>query len=66
MAEEEQVLLPLIERRFSDEELRFIHGRLMAALTMPERLRATPWMIRGTNAVERAALLQAAMQGSVR
>lgn len=66
MAEEEQVLQPLIEKRFSDEEVRFLHGRLMAALTVEERLRAAPWMIRGTNAVERAAILQATMQGSVR
>jgi hemerythrin-like domain-containing protein len=61
MAEEEQVLQPLLEKLFSDDELRAIHGKLLGSLTIAERLRATPWMIRGTNAVERAALLQAAM-----
>jgi hemerythrin-like domain-containing protein len=66
MAEEEQVLVPLVEKRFSDDELRALHGKLMAALTMTERLRATPWMIRGTNALERAAILQGAMQGGAR
>jgi len=66
MAEEEQVVQPLLEKLFSDEEVRFIHGRLRAAVTMEERLRAMPWMIRGTNAAERKAILRGAFEESPR
>jgi hypothetical protein len=66
MAQEEQVLQPLVEKLFTDEEVRAMHGTLMAALTMAQRLRATPWMIRGTNPVERAAILEGVMQGAAR
>jgi iron-sulfur cluster repair protein YtfE (RIC family) len=66
MAQEEQVLVPLIEKLFTDDEVRAMHGEVMGALTMVQRLRATPWMIRGTNAVERAAILEGVMQGVAR
>jgi iron-sulfur cluster repair protein YtfE (RIC family) len=57
MAEEEQVVQPLLERFFSDDELRAIHGRLLASMTTPETMRSGPWLLRAVNPTERAALV---------
>src|SRR5437868_4802511 len=56
MAEEEQVVMPLFERLFSEEEVRGIHQRVMAKLTPQEYGRAVRYVLRATNRPERAAL----------
>jgi iron-sulfur cluster repair protein YtfE (RIC family) len=56
MAAEEQVVAPLLEKLFTDEELRAIHGQLMATMPMEEKMRSGPWMLRATNAAERAVI----------
>lgn len=56
MAEEEQVVQPLLEKLFSDDELSGIYGSMMARMTTPEKMRSLPWLLRGTNPVERAAI----------
>ena len=58
MAEEERVIQPLLERSFSDDELSAIQGELIASLTPAEKMRAAPWLLRGTNRVERALFLR--------
>jgi hypothetical protein len=66
MAEEEQVVQPLLERSFTDDELRGVHARLMASLTPAQRARAGKWLMRALNPVERAALFGAAPAGEAR
>ncbi|MDB4937230.1 MAG: hypothetical protein JWP87_4202 [Labilithrix sp.] len=64
MAEEEQVVQPLLERSFDDDELRGVHARLMASLTPAERARAGKWLARALNPVECEALMAAAQGGA--
>jgi hemerythrin-like domain-containing protein len=44
MAEEEQVVQPLLERVFTDDELRAMHARILDSLTPGEREMAARWM----------------------
>jgi iron-sulfur cluster repair protein YtfE (RIC family) len=60
MAEEEQVLQPLLERLFSDEELLAIHGKMMSALTAEERALAARYLFAALDREERIALASAA------
>jgi hypothetical protein len=46
MAEEEQVVQPLLERSFTDDELRDVHARLLASLTPAQMERGGKWMMR--------------------
>jgi hypothetical protein len=57
MADEEQVLQPLLERFFTDAELQAIHGQILAATTPEERVLAFPYMFRACSQSERRALV---------
>jgi hypothetical protein len=57
MAEEEEVLQPLVERHFADDELLAIQGRLMASLAPPEMVRSAKFMLRALDRSERAFLV---------
>lgn len=65
MAEEERVIQPLLERHFTDDELRAIHAALIAACTPEERLLSASWMLRAASQPERLQLL-GSMLGSAK
>lgn len=44
MAEEEQVVQPLMERVFTDDELRAMHARILESLSPEERAMSARWM----------------------
>ena len=60
MTFEETVMNTQLWKLFSDEELRAIHGRIMASITPPEFARAMRWMIPALNPTERAAVVKGA------
>jgi hypothetical protein len=57
MAEEEQVVQTLLDRLFTEDELRAIHAGLMASLTPEEKARSARWVLRATNREERLAIV---------
>lgn len=64
MAEEERVIQPLLERLFTDDELRAIHGAILAACSPEERLTSATWIVRAASQPERVALLGAMLGGT--
>lgn len=61
MAEEEQMLSPLFERLFSEEEVRGIHARAMAFLPPAAHARGAPFILRALTRPERAAMVTGAL-----
>lgn len=61
MTEEEQVLSPLFERLFTDEEVREIHGKVMAYLPQEAHARGAPFILRALNRPERIGLVTGAL-----
>lgn len=61
MAEEEQVLSPLFDRLFTEEELRAIHGQVMASLTMEQHARGAPFILRALSRPERVSMVSGAL-----
>jgi len=58
MAEEEQVLQPLLEWMHSDEELFALHGAVLARLSPEEKLASAPFMVWAAAPNERIALVR--------
>jgi len=66
MAEEEQVLMPLLHRAFTDEELIAIQQRLLASMSPAELARDARLMLRAVNRGERAALVSSMLASAPR
>jgi iron-sulfur cluster repair protein YtfE (RIC family) len=64
MAEEEQVLAPLLDRAFSGAERMEIHARIQAAITPEERAYIGPFMMRALDPDEKQMLLRAMAQAA--
>lgn len=58
MAEEEQVLKPLLERLLGDAELLVLQGRITASLSDADKAESARWMLRAASRPERAELVQ--------
>ena len=61
MAEEEQMVQPLLERLFTDPELDAIRGRLLASMSGPEKMLSARYMLPALDRVERATLAAGAL-----
>lgn len=61
MAEEEQVLSPLFERLFSEDEVRGIHAKAMAFLTPAAHGRGAPFILRALSRPERVNMVTGAL-----
>jgi len=62
MADEEQVLAPLLERFFTPAEILEVHGRIQAAITPEERRISGPYMLRACSPGERRFLVAAMLK----
>lgn len=60
MAEEERVVMPLLQRFFDDGELRELHGRVLAAVTPAERAYSAQFLYRALSGPERRGLVASA------
>lgn len=60
MAEEERVLMPLLQRFFDDGELRELHARVMAAVAPAERAYSAQFLYRALSGPERRGLVASA------
>ncbi len=61
MAEEEQVLSPLFERLFDEDEEKAIHAEVMAGLTMEQHARGAPFILRALSRPERVRMVSGAL-----
>ncbi len=57
MAEEEQVVAPLMLRLYTDAELHALHDDMLAAIGADERRRSVIWMLRSSSPPEREDLV---------
>jgi iron-sulfur cluster repair protein YtfE (RIC family) len=61
MSDEELVVSPLLERFFTDDELRSLHASVMAMLTLEEHARGARFLLPALSPRERVALVEDAI-----